>query len=1137
MNKLSLLTMILLVTTLKALSQNGALNLPNFSVHSPEVSNLGKYGEYAIDNSTGVPSIDIPLHTIKGTRLRADVSLSYHASGIKVDQESSFVGLGWILHCGGVITRIVRGKPDENSGFLTTGSTLPTYNSIDDLQGAGTISNSAYLKELYTKDLEPDLFTIAAQGLADEFCANNSGQFVSLNQEPLSYQVDLNTNLIIVKDRKGNTYRFGKSLDGTLAIETPYNVYNHLDTEGNGLPDFHAPTEMYTNAWFLTEIISADGAETISFKYRSGIITSNRITNASRYIFNDNITESKIDALGQVFDGYVYSDVSSSITTQQIPYQIIHSNGSIEFTSVSDRVDLLNAGGHQYERVRINGMIVYDSKGAVQSRVAFQNTDYFDRTAVGGAINPGSTIAAYQRKSLRLNGVQFFDKNNVFINQYAFDYDPTPLPPKYSTAQDFWGYYNGKGNVSFIPLTFYTTSPTGIVYAGENRNTDFNYMKAAILTKITYPTGGYTLYEYESNYYLNKFQQQNMVEDTRQFKAFAINRLATCDPDFMPNIPAHNIVQHTVTETLNSSAVLGSLYVYFSDFQNTNGGQSMTVTVTDLDGNGVYNFSHSPTDRTQFKTYNVPITIIQGHRYRIDANTNGVTGSNYSMCNSPFIEVGITYNYWRTTTSEQVVPTQAGGLRVMSVTNYNAENKAATKKSYEYGELVGGKWVGKLITDPNKNFYINKQLYARDPSNKELRKILWFTAQSQVELGMNNGCPVSYEKVTEKVVDPGSANTNGKTEYYYTPVAGDYEPKGSVKYPYEFINYPTWKKQRLSQTIDYSFVDNMYSQVRKTTYQYEPILENRIKTLKMIDFEPDWYMAYKSTNMGWIYTADNPQRFYYYNYYVSRGRFLFTGQTVTDYLANGKQIVSEKSYEYNAKFDLAKEKWKNSRQEDIETRYKYTADLDYSNLAAKNIISLPVQQEQWVNGKTRTGSILRYDDNGITTERYQWSSSQPTTPVPYTVAATIPSNYERKERLYYDPVKLTLREMKNEHSANGLFIWSYNHQFIIAEISNAKYEDVVAILGSTNMASFAQSNPTDAQVVQFLAPLRTDARLANAMIKTYTHNPSLGVTSMTDSRGVNIYYEYDDAGRLKAIRDHDNKVLKTFDYKYAQSIP
>jgi hypothetical protein len=87
--------------------------LRNLVMPSPTASSLGKYGEIPVGNYTGIPNINIPLYTIKGRELEVPISLSYHAGGVRIQEYASWVGMNWSLNAGGLITRSVRGLPDD----------------------------------------------------------------------------------------------------------------------------------------------------------------------------------------------------------------------------------------------------------------------------------------------------------------------------------------------------------------------------------------------------------------------------------------------------------------------------------------------------------------------------------------------------------------------------------------------------------------------------------------------------------------------------------------------------------------------------------------------------------------------------------------------------------------------------------------------------------------------------------------------------------------------------------------------------------------------------------------------------------------------------------------------------------------
>lgn len=100
-----------------------SINTPfqvNIIPPSPEASSLAEYADIPVSLYTGTPDITIPLYELQERDLRLPIAVRYHASGHKVEDEASRVGLGWSLHASGVITRSLRGLPDEYGprGFL-----------------------------------------------------------------------------------------------------------------------------------------------------------------------------------------------------------------------------------------------------------------------------------------------------------------------------------------------------------------------------------------------------------------------------------------------------------------------------------------------------------------------------------------------------------------------------------------------------------------------------------------------------------------------------------------------------------------------------------------------------------------------------------------------------------------------------------------------------------------------------------------------------------------------------------------------------------------------------------------------------------------------------------------------------------
>ena len=167
---LAYLALSLLGTGLKAQNE-----LPQ--VFSPNAAELGKYGKIPVSYFNGLPNISIPLTELHAKGYTLPIYLTYHAGGNKPDQHPGWVGLGWTLHAGGCINRVVHGMKDEMTRTEAQDSNTWNYSEdpgyyyhasdyqriqVDSSVLAGTFS-------VTPPDMDPDEFQVNFEGLNSSF--------------------------------------------------------------------------------------------------------------------------------------------------------------------------------------------------------------------------------------------------------------------------------------------------------------------------------------------------------------------------------------------------------------------------------------------------------------------------------------------------------------------------------------------------------------------------------------------------------------------------------------------------------------------------------------------------------------------------------------------------------------------------------------------------------------------------------------------------------------------------------------------------------------------------------------------------------------------------------------------------------
>ena len=164
----------------------------------------------------------------------------------------------------------------------------------------------------------------------------------------------------------------------------------------------------------------------------------------------------------------------------------------------------------------ITQIIVKNNKNEIIKTIGF-SYDYFVSNYGVGEFNPDGVFNSYRYKRLKLTAIK---ENGKPSHKFGYIED-IKLPPVHSFAVDFLGFYNNSADVvnrqqmlslkprpklyyypnnfekSLVPFPIPNKTPN-IIDGYFNREAN-EYAKAWSLNKITFPTGGFSEFFYESN--------------------------------------------------------------------------------------------------------------------------------------------------------------------------------------------------------------------------------------------------------------------------------------------------------------------------------------------------------------------------------------------------------------------------------------------------------------------------------------------------------------------------------------------------------------------------------------------------------------------------------------------------------------
>lgn len=234
---------------------------PEVNILSPKAESILRYGQFPVSLHTGLLDITVPIYQIKGNGFTVPIELKYHASGIKFDDVSNEVGLGWSLIAGGVISRSVRGAPDGL--FLTFSrdvNTFETFDSDPSLDNEyvrirevenGSRGNTSYDPSLGRLDGEMDMYSFSFLNHSGSFCFPFLDSEVEPGTRPANGLFIPASGMTVIDRNQPNVMLELRDTDG---ISYKFEV---KDVDQN---------ERYKE-YYLTRIVSADKADTVTFSY------------------------------------------------------------------------------------------------------------------------------------------------------------------------------------------------------------------------------------------------------------------------------------------------------------------------------------------------------------------------------------------------------------------------------------------------------------------------------------------------------------------------------------------------------------------------------------------------------------------------------------------------------------------------------------------------------------------------------------------------------------------------------------------------------------------------------------------------------------------------------------------------------
>lgn len=1070
---------------------NSFLKAIDFLPPPPNAAAMVKHDEITVSKNTGVASINVPIFSVKGHKLSTSVALNYSSSGIKVDEIASQVGMGWSLQAGGVVTRTVRGTPDE----LNTRINAPAAGISDHDTASYHFLYHVAVSDVNSGeyDSEPDLFNFSFGGYSGSFVFDTAMNVVQIHASPVKIAFDFTSTdwTFKITDPQGVKYYFGggSATDKTKKDQTCGKLF-----------------DTYVSvAWHLIKIEHPNG-ESILFSYTpveyvydTGIAQTQ--TYGSQAVPSGGYPEGTCANTPCVVPGWVNCEHLLHTQGYILTDIILPGNCDIAF-SYTDRLD------YQYGKL-INQISLYDKVDGNSALVSSWALTYNQQQA--DMTYPHRTASYTQYTPYLVSAVQSSPDGTINLPYYFTYNDPGGRPCRMSYAQDHWGYFNGVKNLTLIPPPTKVEWKQWFPQATADRSPDVNYTIKGMLSKVTYPTGGMDSMVYEANVVSSPTNDVFYTQHRMDGSVTGTGFKTTVESDHAFSISAPQTVHVNISCIDNSGT---------GDFDPVHNVCRFEI----LDHNG-----------SQFVNVLQPGQSSQADVQVMDGSCTINTLADGSVATGTFS----LYFLPTATGASHPSATPLAGLRIREILTANPGQKAMLKHFY-YGELNSpdvSSMAGVDIPSYEKDM-ATRYFCQNGPFGTVYYYLFcsyWMlTSSTSSNLFDYQSYPVSYASVIESHGGDNFENGGVQTHFFSSP-----DTYGPTMWGSDLF-FGAWKSNFSSyfngkvkdEMVFKKASDQSIVPLTKKVFTYN--IDSRLgKSVPGFTVNHPYY-----DNVIPAWDCQFGQNTCTYDYQLYMGGFDVTRYDVfsswvyndssTEYMYSGNTTLSNTTRNY---FDdaynlqLSRTETYDSKGNLIKTYYKYPDNFAgqavYDSMTARNIVTpvVDIEKDKGLIKQSETRSNFTNWGNG----NFEPSSFQ--------VAYGSGNLQDLGTITKYDGCGNIL-EYTGRDGITTSVIWGFGNLYPVAKIAGAGYDQARALL----TVDTAQLNTlSGTSLLNQLNLIRQG--LAAAQVTTYDFKPQTGVLSVTDLNNSPSYYDYDAFRRLMGNRDKDGNVVKQIDYHYVHADP